>query len=112
MGATTERRLTAFGETRTIEGWARDPRFGVWTGVIQARLEEGWTPEQAIALQQCRSYGYAVFDRAIDIWLEIKILPSAMLVVRSVNLRSNSLFHQNLGQKFADFECHLRSFKD
>ena len=50
MGATTETKVTAFGVTKTIAEWARDPRGMAWEGVIRARLEEGWTSGRAVGL--------------------------------------------------------------
>ena len=49
MGATVERRLTAFGVTKTIAEWEMDRRSAVYASLILRRLEEGMSPEQAIA---------------------------------------------------------------
>ncbi len=48
-GIGTERRLTAFGTTKTVAEWAMAPRAAVWGEAILARLEGGMSPEQAIA---------------------------------------------------------------
>lgn len=40
--------LTAFGETKTQNEWARDPRSPVTEGGICGRLKRGWSPEAAI----------------------------------------------------------------
>ena len=50
MGATTERRVTAFGETKTVAEWEGDRRAAVYGELILRRLEEGMVPEQAIAI--------------------------------------------------------------
>ncbi|NJO36248.1 MAG: hypothetical protein HC869_27585 [Rhodospirillales bacterium] len=45
------RPLTAWGETKTIEEWAADPRARVKMAVIVSRIKAGrHTPEQAISL--------------------------------------------------------------
>lgn len=45
----SDRRITAFGSTKTASEWALDPRAKVWADAILDRLESGMTPEQAIA---------------------------------------------------------------
>ena len=49
MGATVERRVTAFGETKTVAEWEGDRRAAVYGELILRRIADGWTPEQAIA---------------------------------------------------------------
>ena len=44
-----EKRVRAFGEERTVAGWAEDPRAAVYGELILKRLRDGMTPEQAIA---------------------------------------------------------------
>lgn len=41
--------LTAFGETKSIAAWTKDPRCRVRRGMIEHRLQRNLTPEQAIA---------------------------------------------------------------
>ena len=46
----TNRRVTAFNETKTVAEWARDARAAMPMQVIWARLmEQGWSPEDAIS---------------------------------------------------------------
>ena len=47
--ATRSEKLTAFGETKTLAAWSRDPRCGVSEGSLAKRLEAGLSPEEAIA---------------------------------------------------------------
>jgi DNA-binding CsgD family transcriptional regulator len=42
------RTLTAFGETKTVTGWARDPRSRVSRNTLRARLDDGWSLEDAL----------------------------------------------------------------
>jgi hypothetical protein len=42
-------KVPAFGEERTLEEWGADVRRHVPLSVIRTRLENGWTPEKAIA---------------------------------------------------------------
>jgi|SRR5579859_5562715 len=43
------RTLAAFGETKTVAAWARDPRSRVSRNTLTARLGEGWSLEDALA---------------------------------------------------------------
>lgn len=43
------RRVTAFGETKVVSDWVRDPRCTVTHGAILTRLKKGWDTEFAIA---------------------------------------------------------------
>jgi predicted ArsR family transcriptional regulator len=46
----TRRRVTAFGETRTVFAWSKDPRCAVSLNTLNARLATGvWAIEAAIA---------------------------------------------------------------
>jgi hypothetical protein len=45
---TISRWITAFGETRTLADWSRDPRCFVSQIMIARRIKEGMTPEIAI----------------------------------------------------------------
>ena len=40
--------VTAFGETRCVSEWARDPRCCVSRATLDRRLKDGWAPEEAI----------------------------------------------------------------
>lgn len=42
-------RVTAFGETKVVSEWVRDPRCTVTHGAILTRLKKGWDAEFAIA---------------------------------------------------------------
>lgn len=42
------RLLTAFGESKTLADWARDPRCSVHARTIWGRLDQGWSAEDAI----------------------------------------------------------------
>lgn len=44
------RHLTAFGETKTVADWGRDPRCVVAPSVIYQRLRKGCLPESALTL--------------------------------------------------------------
>lgn len=47
----TNRVVVAFGETKTVSQWFRDPRCAMKTKEgITHRLNDGWTPEDAIAM--------------------------------------------------------------
>jgi hypothetical protein len=49
-GGRPPRLVTAFGETKTLAGWAADPRCGVAVTGLRRRLDVlGWEPERAIA---------------------------------------------------------------
>lgn len=50
------RRLTAFGRTRTVAEWAREKECTVSPITLRARLSRGWEIEKAIATP-ARSYG-------------------------------------------------------
>lgn len=41
-------RVTAWGETKNISVWARDPRCNVREATIRQRIRKGWDPEVAI----------------------------------------------------------------
>lgn len=48
-GGRPPRLVTAFGETKTLAGWAADPRCGVAVTGLRRRLDVlGWEPERAI----------------------------------------------------------------
>lgn len=50
-------RITAFGETKIVGDWARDPRCRVgWRGLYY-RIERGWSPEEAIVTPSARDRG-------------------------------------------------------
>lgn len=42
--------VEAWGEKKTLAQWARDPRARVRTDVMKSRLDQGYTPEEAISL--------------------------------------------------------------
>jgi hypothetical protein len=42
-------KLAAWGETKTLAEWARDPRARAQAGTINFRIKCGWTPEKAIS---------------------------------------------------------------
>jgi hypothetical protein len=42
--------ITAWGETKILIDWARDPRCSVQRQTIMDRLRRGWTEESAISL--------------------------------------------------------------
>jgi hypothetical protein len=42
-------RITAFGETKCLAEWGRDPRARVSNDLIGRRIKNGWDPEEAIA---------------------------------------------------------------
>ena len=44
----SSRMVTAFGETKCISAWCDDPRSRVNASIIQARLDLGWSHEDAI----------------------------------------------------------------
>lgn len=44
------RLLTAFGETKPVSHWARDPRCATSISNLFQRLRNGWEPEEAITL--------------------------------------------------------------
>ena len=48
-------RITAFGETKSVSDWARDPRCVVGRSALSARLCAGWEPEQAITTGKRRA---------------------------------------------------------
>ena len=48
----TNVRLTAFGETKTLAQWERDPRCGVTRRTIVRRLARGWPEETAISTSE------------------------------------------------------------
>jgi len=41
-------KLTAFGETKSLTDWARDPRCSVSSAALYARLLRGWTNHEEI----------------------------------------------------------------
>lgn len=47
---------TAFGETKSVGEWSRDPRAVASYGAILYRLEDGWDAERAITTPQKRYY--------------------------------------------------------
>lgn len=42
------KRITAFGETKTFSEWSRDPRCQVSAGIIGSRIKAGWPPNSAL----------------------------------------------------------------
>ncbi len=44
--------ITAFGETKVLAEWARDPRCKVTASTLKFRLDNGLSPEQAITLDK------------------------------------------------------------
>lgn len=44
-----QRRLEAFGESKSLAGWLRDPRCKVGRQTLRERLDAGWSAERAIA---------------------------------------------------------------
>jgi hypothetical protein len=44
--------LAAFGETKTIANWARDPRCVVIDSTIRRRMQAGWAAEDALTLKR------------------------------------------------------------
>jgi DNA-directed RNA polymerase specialized sigma24 family protein len=47
---TSERRITAFGETKTVRAWVRDPRCTSTAKSILRRLARGYSAEEAVLL--------------------------------------------------------------
>jgi hypothetical protein len=45
-----EKMITAFGETKCLADWARDPRCKVSLEALQQRIRAGWNPQAAITL--------------------------------------------------------------
>ena len=41
--------ITAFGESKSVYAWARDPRCVVSVNTLKARLADGWTLEAALS---------------------------------------------------------------
>lgn len=58
---TDVRTITAWGETRTPEEWAADPRARVSARLIVQRVRSGYTPEQAITMRRGESRGPECF---------------------------------------------------
>jgi hypothetical protein len=48
------RLITAFGETKCIRDWADDARCSVHWDTLYGRLDDGWSPERAIATPSVR----------------------------------------------------------
>ena len=46
------RKIIAFGESKNLKEWARDPRCIVDFRTVHYRLSVGWTPEQALTTTQ------------------------------------------------------------
>jgi hypothetical protein len=46
--------MTAFGETKLIADWARDPRCVVSRRRLYKRIEDGWSVEEAITTPKTR----------------------------------------------------------
>ena len=55
LNQTRTRRLTAFGESKTITEWAEDPRCAVSFGTLYARIFHGWKDQMAILSAPRRS---------------------------------------------------------
>lgn len=52
----TNRRIAAFGETKTLAEWVRDPRCVVSYPALQLRIvRRGWEPERAIKTPQIKN---------------------------------------------------------
>lgn len=47
--------VTAFGETKTLQAWSKDPRCAVSRTGLQHRLKLGYMPERAITQQRMKS---------------------------------------------------------
>lgn len=41
--------ITAWGETKNVSAWSRDPRCAVQQATIRQRIKKGWNPETAIS---------------------------------------------------------------
>ena len=52
IGAPPRVLVTAFGETKGIEAWSRDPRCVVTAAAIKTRIDRGFHPEQAITAKR------------------------------------------------------------
>ncbi len=52
-----EKMITAFGETKCITDWARDPRCMVTEDALQQRIRAKWNPQAAISLGPIESDG-------------------------------------------------------
>ena len=52
--------VTAFGETKTLREWTQDPRCPISHGCLSKRLDEGMTPEAAMAKTESRGRPLAV----------------------------------------------------
>ena len=54
------RRLTAFGETKILADWVRDPRCAVSEHALRSRIEGGWDVERSITAPADRSLSCSV----------------------------------------------------
>lgn len=46
--------VTAFGETKTITEWSRDPRYTGTLNSLRKRVAAGWSPERALTQRPLR----------------------------------------------------------
>ena len=52
------RHVSAFGETKTIAAWSRDPRCSVSLWTLRERIDSGWTIEQALSTPLMRCFSH------------------------------------------------------
>lgn len=52
----TNRLITAFGETKTLAEWSRDSRCVICYNALKQRINYKWEPEKAITLPSKPSY--------------------------------------------------------
>jgi len=58
------RGYTAYGETKTLERWLRDPRCAVTPQNLRMRLQKGWPTERAISEPTTRTHTAYSYGRA------------------------------------------------
>jgi hypothetical protein len=48
--------ITAFGETKIVTDWMKDPRCKIGRFAVDRRLKKGWTPEEALTCPSQRNW--------------------------------------------------------